>query len=133
MDATKLEFNDSSFDLIFDKGTLDSILVHNSHFSTMFSVSSLLNKLNHQCGENAEEQCDQTLRGISRCLRPNCAFVCVSFGSPENRLNYLENAAYGWTVAAPVLLPKPQLIKVESKDDDDSQHFVYVCTKQAKE
>ena len=71
------------------------------------------------------------LRGVARCMRAGAAFVCVSYGAPENRVNYLENVACGWKLAAPVLLPKPQLVRVESKDDDDSSHYVYVCTKNA--
>ena len=84
-----------------------------------------------QCGEDADENADRMLRGVARCMRPGAAYVCVSYGTPENRTHYLENAAYGWKVAAPVQLPKPQLVRVESKDDDDSAHYVYVCTKNA--
>ena len=64
------------FGSVVDKGTLDALL----------------------CGDdstaNAHKMCEQ----VSRVLRSGGAFVVVSYGTPENRLCYLENDSYGWKV-----------------------------------
>lgn len=108
--AQQLEFGDASFDLVFDKGTLDSLL----------------------CADDADERCERALREVARCLRPGASFVCVSYGAPINRMCYFDKPAYGWTVQTPALIPKPQLVRVDTKDEEDTQHTMYVCTKYAQ-
>jgi hypothetical protein len=48
-----------------------------------------------------------------RVLRPKGVFFIVSYGIPDNRLQYLENEDYSWTVTihtvgqSPLTLPIP--------------------------
>jgi SAM-dependent methyltransferase len=66
MDATKMTFEDETFDVVFDKGTLDA----------MYTGASDLVKL--------------AVAQIFRVLRPGGLFVSLTFGHPNSRkdLNY---------------------------------------------
>ena len=73
MNVTGLSFPDTSFGGVIDKGTLDSLL----------------------CGENSTENIRRYCTEVTRVLKPGGAFIVVSYGSPENRLSYLEGACAG--------------------------------------
>jgi hypothetical protein len=57
-------------------------------------------------------------------------FFIVSYGVPDNRLNYLENDDYAWTVTVHTV-PKPTVSATAVPDtkDANSVHDVYVCQK----
>merc|ERR1712129_626847 len=60
-DATNMTFEEGSFDLIFEKGTLDA----------MYTASNQL--------------VTRTVSEVGRVLRPGGLFVSVSFGAEDNR------------------------------------------------
>lgn len=109
MNATSLSFSDDSFDVVFDKGTMDSIL----------------------CGENSTSTVHRSLKEVYRVLKPGGVYFCVSYGKPENRLAYLENQAeFKWTVEVETV-PKPTVggeLLAESKDGSHV-HYIYLCKK----
>ena len=76
MNCTALEFPDEAFDAVIDKGTLDSIL----------------------CGEGSTSNVGKALSEITRALKPNGVLLMLSYGIPDNRLSYLDNDAYHWSV-----------------------------------
>jgi len=97
MNVCSLDFPDETFDVVVDKGTMDSLL----------------------CGE------------ISRVLKPNGCFVIISYGVPDNRLNYLEKEdIYSWSVVTHTV-PKPTVsaAAVPSAEDANGVHYIYVCSK----
>lgn len=67
MDVTELTFNEQTFDVIFDKATLDSIL----------------------CGEGANERAEKMLDNICRVLKNQGVYICISYGRPDMRMQYL--------------------------------------------
>lgn len=69
------DFPNASFAVVVDKGTVDSIL----------------------CGGSFQGIPD-ALSEVSRVLRPNGVFICVTYGSPCVRLRHLENDDYHWSV-----------------------------------
>lgn len=76
-----LPYQDGSFDLIFCKGTLDSIL----------------------CANGATLKCRKMMDECHRLLnRRHGVFFVVSFGAPENRLLYFENEEKPWWDAVEV-------------------------------
>lgn len=99
-------FGDDKFNAIVDKGTLDSVLCgenstanvcvkrgggcacHSLH--TAMVVSTLGYALPPQVAKYCKE--------ASRVLQPDGIFFVVSYGTPENRLSYLEQDEYGWNV-----------------------------------
>lgn len=76
MDVTELKFADAQFNVIMDKGTLDSLL----------------------CGDNSTANAAKYCQEASRVLQADGVFFIVSYGTPENRMSYLEQEEYGWSV-----------------------------------
>jgi len=57
-------------------------------------------------------------------------FFIVSYGVPDNRLQYLENEDYSWNVTVHTV-PKPTVSATAVPDtkDANSVHYIYVCQK----
>lgn len=131
MDATRLTFPAGRFGGVVDKGTLDAIL----------------------CGDESTANARRLCEHVARVLRPGGVYVVVSYGPPENRLGYLEDAAFGWKVAhtavakpvisgdAPVAggAPPPAAAAASPASGAGSgnsppaapqeQHHIYICRK----
>ena len=69
MNVCSLEFPDESFDAVTAKGTMDAIL----------------------CGEGSTANVAKMCQEVSRVLKAHGVFFIVSYGVPDNRLQYLEN------------------------------------------
>ena len=80
--TTALEFPDEAVDAVIDKGTLDSIL----------------------CGEVPPVMSKHSLK--SRESKTKWRSLMLSYGIPDNRLSYLDNDAYHWSVQVHTV-PKP--------------------------
>jgi hypothetical protein len=95
-------FPDASFDAVIDKALLDSLL----------------------CGENSTVNTGKYVGTVARLLKPGGAFIIVSFGTPENRLSYLEGD-YGWQVTVHSI-PKPTIntagLPEVNSSDPNQQH-----------
>jgi len=76
MDVTKLELPDASFDLVVDKGTMDSIL----------------------CGANSFHNVHQMNKNISRVMKRGAHFVVVSYGQPDTRIDHFRRKRLSWSV-----------------------------------
>jgi SAM-dependent methyltransferase len=85
MNCCSLGYPDASFDAVIDKATLDSLL----------------------CGENSTANTGRYVGEVCRVLKPGGVFIVVSFGTPENRLSYLEGE-YGWQTTVHSI-PKPTI------------------------
>ena len=116
MNCCSMGFPDASFDAVIDKATLDSLL----------------------CGENSTVNTGKYVGTVARLLKPGGVFIIVSFGTPENRLSYLEGD-YGWQVTVHSI-PKPTIntagLPEVNSSDPNQQHvrappagvrFVYEC------
>ena len=64
MDVRALAYEDGCFDVVIDKGTLDSIL----------------------CGEGSQPSALQMFREINRVLTPKGVYICVSYGQLKDRI-----------------------------------------------
>lgn len=109
MNCCALSFPDGAFDAVLDKGTLDSLL----------------------CGENTTANASRYLHEVARVMKPSGVLMVVSYGSPENRLSYLEGD-FGWSVAVHTL-PKPTINAAglpEASNDPTQLHYIYICRKQ---
>ena len=109
MNACSLDFPDETFDVVVDKGTLDSVL----------------------CGEGSTANVAKMCGEVSRVLKPTGCFFIVSYGVPDNRLNYLEKEdVYSWNVTVhTVAKPTVSAAAVPSSEDANGVHYIYVCTK----
>ncbi len=119
MDCTDMTFEKSVFDVIIDKGTLDSVL----------------------CSEGASDNAHRTLKGVHQALQPNGVYFCLSYGVPSHRMHYLKSSEYPWGIS----LEKIQKPMIENLPNDHNQpgspkndhgftfHYLYICDKSVKE
>jgi ubiquinone/menaquinone biosynthesis C-methylase UbiE len=113
MDALSLEFTDSSYDAVLDKGTLDAIL----------------------CGENSTPNSFQMLSEIYRVLTASGVYIVVSYGVPEHRLRYLAKPEFEWDVTThQVAKPMISTTAALATDDRDQPnvHYIYTCKKRGR-
>ena len=99
-DATAMQFEDSSFDAIIDKGTMDALYCQKEASAKVASVSKMAKEM-------------------SRVLRPGCWAFIVSFGQPETRLKLLQTAELDWAEV------QTEKIQVPGKP----AHYMYSCQK----
>ncbi|XP_077204331.1 EEF1A lysine methyltransferase 4 [Paroedura picta] len=83
MDARALAFRDGSFDVVLEKGTLDSMMVEETD---PWCVS-----------REARTLLDQVLAEVSRVLRPRGRFISITFAQPHFRKRHYAQPAYGWS------------------------------------
>jgi len=111
-DVRQLGAGDGTFDVVLDKGTLDSLM----------------------CGEGSTHNTQKALLEITRVLNSNGVFICVSHGQPSYRLTYLQKADYGWSVKTQTV-QKPMMGTTASStsEEKDNLHYVYICSKASRE
>ena len=107
MNICNLSFDNAAFDVVIDKGTLDSVL----------------------CGDGATEGIHKALKEVSRIMNYNGVFVCISYGVPEYRLPYFENSDERWSIEIQKIR-KPMIdepTNIQNQDDLEEQyHHVYI-------
>jgi SAM-dependent methyltransferase len=106
---TALDFPDESYNVVFCKAAIDAIL----------------------CGENSTANVSKALSEISRVLKPNGTFICVSYGTTESRLLHFDKEdKYSWKVKV-LTIPKPTITatNVPAVDDASGVHYIYICHK----
>mmetsp|Transcript_7813 Transcript_7813/g.6980 ORF Transcript_7813/g.6980 Transcript_7813/m.6980 type:complete len:210 (+) Transcript_7813:98-727(+) len=109
MNICALDFPDETFDVVIAKGTVDAVL----------------------CGEGSTANMAKLCNEVSRVLKPKGIFFIVSYGVPDNRLNYLEKEdVYSWTVTVHTV-PKPTVsaAAVPAAEDANGVHYIYICSK----
>jgi ubiquinone/menaquinone biosynthesis C-methylase UbiE len=74
MDATQMRFEDASFDMVLEKGTLDAL----------------------DCTPEEQKVCHAIVRECSRVLRPGGVLLVVTHGDPRRRLPLLQQKESGW-------------------------------------
>lgn len=100
MDASALDFFDNTFDIVFDKGTIDAIVCH----------------------PNGTEKVSETLKEVYRVLKTNGKFVVITFESPSKRLKTLRLVKLDW------ILSPPMNLKL-SEDKNSSMIYIYILEK----
>jgi ubiquinone/menaquinone biosynthesis C-methylase UbiE len=90
------------FDVVFDKGTLDSLM----------------------CSGPSAKVVGQMMSEISRVLKPGGLFVEISYGTPNTRSSFLKGAQYGWTVQ--------ENKEIEKMTEKNTYHYIYLALKNAE-
>lgn len=66
---------------------------------------------------------------IWRVLRPGGVFICVCFGTPDTRLEYLRGRNLAWNIEH-LAIPKPDAPEGPVTDlPPSSCYHIYLCTK----
>ncbi len=76
MDALKMNFKDETYDVVFDKATLDAL------------TSS----------SNSMKDTAKYISEVYRVLKPNGTYICVSSSAPELRMDHLRQPGLNWDV-----------------------------------
>jgi|ERR1711903_41477 len=106
MDVKDLAFPPNHFDVVIDKGTMDSIL----------------------CGESSTKNAALMMKEISKVLKPGGHYLVVSYGQPDYRLNYFDKPEYNWNILPAQSVQKPTVSAVE-EPDPANVHYIYVMHK----
>lgn len=110
MDCRSLSYTDGTFDAVIDKGTFDSIL----------------------CGDGSGPNAEQMLQEIYRVLSPTGVYICITYGLPEQRLDYFRKPEYYWNpIQHKVAKPTISTSAVVASEDKNEKnfHYIYVMRK----
>ncbi len=110
MDACNMSFEDNSFDLVFEKGTVDAFISNGKQ----------------ETGEN--EGLNSLLKEVYRVLKPSGKYLIIS-GNDRFLLDpYLHNCELDWIVEYEQISTKKNKAGTVY-----STHFFYLLTKQPEE
>eukprot|EP00746_Dinoflagellata_sp_MGD_P146493 gnl/MRDRNA2_/MRDRNA2_78968_c0_seq1.p1 gnl/MRDRNA2_/MRDRNA2_78968_c0~~gnl/MRDRNA2_/MRDRNA2_78968_c0_seq1.p1 ORF type:complete len:543 (+),score=120.55 gnl/MRDRNA2_/MRDRNA2_78968_c0_seq1:141-1769(+) len=76
-DARSMDFGDSSFDVVLDKGLFDAL----------------------ECGENYEVDIPAFWKEVMRVLRNGGVYLCISISDPKRWETYMERLDLDWSVS----------------------------------
>ena len=91
MDVTELTFPKATFDVVIDKGCLDSIL----------------------CNENGFEIAEKMCKQVCKVLKQQGIFIVLTCGNPQNRIQIFDQWEYGWDIEHKVLKYSNQIDSLE--------------------
>ena len=109
MDACDMNFDSGNFDVVIDKGTLDSIL----------------------CSDESSHNANRCVAEVNRVLKQKGSFFCVSYGIPDYRSQYFETIP-GWRldiqkIQKPIIDGEEE--EEEGKGNEMNYHYIYFCEK----
>ncbi|XP_067851251.1 EEF1A lysine methyltransferase 4 [Heptranchias perlo] len=84
MDAKALEFENESFNVVLEKGTIDAMMVDEKD---PWNVS-----------QETTEIIDQVLKEVSRILRKGGRFISITFAQPHFRKQLYARRDYRWSI-----------------------------------
>ena len=96
MDVRDLSFPSNSYDLAIDKSTIDALL----------------------CGDHSYVNVAKMTKEVQRVLKVGGVYMAISYGTPDNRLEYFEWKHLSWDVSYIML-----------NEETGNLHYVYLCRK----
>ena len=102
------EFKDKTFDVVFDKALLDTIL----------------------CGENALLVVEKMMKEVYRVLKDEGYYIIISNASEEGRKLMFDKDMWEYTVME---IEKPSKVLVIEDKDPKNFHYIYVLKKKVVE
>jgi len=107
MDALDMkEFQTGSFNIVIDKGTLDSVL----------------------CGDNSAANASKMISEVFRILSPGGHYICITYGDSEHRKKHLETQSWEKVDVEKVQKPTTSNANID-ENDPKNFHYVYIMTK----
>ena len=98
-DITRMKFSNNTFDYIFDKATLDTLI----------------------CGDNSNKVVGSMVKEIARVMKPGGTFILISYGTPSTRKRFFDNNQNGLQIT--------DTLKVEKQGVIGTFHYVYIIRK----
>ena len=106
MDATNLSIETGTFDVVFDKSTIDCLMCAKDRPKLLTS---------------------KMLKESQRVLKTGGLYIAISFGPPDQRAYLLKQKFLSWEVEQ-IELPHNANMNNKMIDEEDN-HFIYVCKK----
>ena len=103
MDVMKLEFPDNAFDVVIDKGTVDSLLCGGNSFHNVYVMN----------------------KNVTRVLKRGGRYIVVTYGQPDTRIDHYRRKKLRFDVEHKTV-DKPVF---SSDASPTSNYHVYVMTK----
>ena len=104
MDVTRMTFADEAFDCVLDKATLDTMCqLDEDEDEEDFSLK------NDDATKTKISRAARMLRESCRALRPGGTYVCVTYGSPSDRMDLFLDLALDWDLVAHREIPKNKI------------------------
>lgn len=116
MDIKNLTFEDSKFDVVIDKATLDCFFV----------------KLTNQGGNDSVDTVHAILKQYYRVLKPKGTLIVISYGLPDKRLKHFRHPNFKWEVRVDKVIKLRQASTEEHEVDggpEPEYHYIYTCVK----
>lgn len=104
------EIQNNEFNVVIDKGTLDTVL----------------------CGDNSESNAEKMLQEVNRVLKSNGTYICISYGSEDQRISFLKNKIINFWEVNVDKVAKPSVIlsgQIIDEKDPKNYHYIYTMTK----
>jgi ubiquinone/menaquinone biosynthesis C-methylase UbiE len=108
MDAKQLRYENSFFDIVIDKATMDSVL----------------------CGDNAFQDVAMMTKEVQRVLKIHGVYILVSYGDPDSRKMHLQQEHLNFDIQIQCL-KKSFLISNPNEGGQlqEKTHWIYICKK----
>ena len=112
MNVLDLDYEDSQFDIVFDKAVFDCVL----------------------CGIDADSKGKIFMKEVYRIIKPNGYFFLVSNSGPENRLKFLQISNIKYDIFVHKIINdknQAEIYKDQGKNTNFMKtiHYIYVCKK----
>ena len=107
-DIRCMDYPDNTFDVVFDKSTLDAIC----------------------CADDSFVNIALTLSEIQRVLKVGGTYICISYGCPPDREHHFKREHLAFDLDM-FLLNKEKIIN-DDGEEGYSEHWAYVCEKLPK-
>ena len=104
MDCRILKFKNESFDIVFDKGTLDAVVL----------------------GSNQEENVYITMREVWRVLKFGGYFIIITSAEPKNSLDLYKGSGMSWIYFDPIVVDNKN---ANDKNFYQKQFYIYIFQK----
>ena len=81
------------------------------------------------CGEYSNVHIYELLDSVYKALTNKGVYICITYGYPAIRENYLKSN-YLWTISSyKVYKPNVQNDEPIDEADENNYHYIYVCRK----
>jgi len=104
MDVRDLAYEDSTFDLVIDKSTIDALL----------------------CGDYSFLNVCIMTKEVQRVLKTGGIYMIISYGQPDSRLFHLEREHLSFNLNIYTIKKQYQ---IENSGSQEKSHYVYICQK----
>lgn len=105
MDVTRMTFADEAFDCVLDKATLDTMC----QLDDDEDEEEARDENNGDATKTKISRAARMLRESCRALRPGGTYVCVTYGSPSDRMDLFLDLALDWDLVAHREIPKNKI------------------------